>query len=114
MKVLVACEFSGVVRDAFLAAGHDAISCDLLPTESPGPHMQGDVLTVPWNSWDLMVAFPPCTYLSVSGARWWKGRERERLKLFGSSLPFLMRQCRASQLKIQLASSLPCFASQIR
>jgi len=70
MKVLVACEFSGIVRDAFLKKGHDAISCDLLPTESPGPHIQDDVLNHLNENWDLMIAHPPCTYLCVSGARW--------------------------------------------
>lgn len=70
MRVLVACEFSGVVRDAFLAAGHDAVSCDLLPTESPGPHVQGDVREILDDGWDLMVAHPPCTYLANSGVRW--------------------------------------------
>lgn len=70
MKVLVACEFSGIVRDAFIAAGHDAVSCDLLPTESPGPHYQGDVFDIAYDGWDLMVAHPPCTDLASSGARW--------------------------------------------
>ena len=65
MKVLVACEFSGVVRDAFLAAGHDAISCDLLPTESPGPHIQGDVRPLLREPWDLVIAFPPCDRLTM-------------------------------------------------
>ena len=67
MKVLVACEYSGTVRDAFIAAGHDAMSCDLLPTEAPGPHYQGDVRDVLGDGWDLMIAHPPCTYLAVSG-----------------------------------------------
>ena len=70
MRVLVACEYSGVVRDAFIAKGHDAISCDLLPTDSPGPHYQGDVFDLMWHEWDLMIAHPPCTYLSNSGVRW--------------------------------------------
>lgn len=69
MRVLVACEFSGIVRDAFLARGHEAMSCDLLPTESPGPHYQGDVRDVIGDGWDLMVAHPPCTYLSNAGVR---------------------------------------------
>lgn len=69
MRVLIACEFSGVVRDAFLALGHEAMSCDLLPTEAPGPHYQGDVRDVLDYPWDLMIAHPPCTDLSVSGAR---------------------------------------------
>ncbi len=67
MKVLIACEFSGVVRDAFLTRGHDAISCDLLPTESPGPHYQGDIFDIIGDNFDLMIAHPPCTYLSNSG-----------------------------------------------
>ena len=68
MKVLVACEFSGIVRDAFIKRGHDALSCDLLPTESPGPHYQGDVFDIiDSEKWDLMVAHPPCTYLANSG-----------------------------------------------
>ena len=80
MKVLVACEFSGIVRDAFIEAGHDAVSCDLLPTERPGLHNQGDVMQYIENGWDMMIAFPPCTHLSVSGARWWKGKEREQIQ----------------------------------
>jgi len=70
MKVLVACEFSGVVRDAFSALGHDAWSCDLLPTDSPGNHIRGDVIEFIGDGWDLMIAHPPCTYLSNSGVRW--------------------------------------------
>ena len=70
MKVLVACEYSGTVRDAFIAAGHEAMSCDLLPTEVSGPHYQGDVRDVLNDGWDLMIAHPPCTYLSVSGMHW--------------------------------------------
>lgn len=68
MKVLVACEFSGVVRDAFLERGHDAWSCDLLPTDSPGPHIQRDVREILDDGWDLMIAHPPCTYLTLSNA----------------------------------------------
>lgn len=70
MKVLVACEYSGRVRDAFLAKGHDAVSCDLLPTEVDGPHIQGDVLPVLQEPWDLIIAHPPCTRLCNSGVRW--------------------------------------------
>lgn len=70
MKVLIACESSGVERDAFLAVGHDAISCDLLPTEAPGPHYQGDVRDLMADPWDLVIAHPPCTYLANSGVRW--------------------------------------------
>jgi site-specific DNA-cytosine methylase len=69
MRVLVACEFSGIVREAFAKRGHDAWSCDLLPTEIPGQHIQGDVLPILNQDWDLMIAHPPCTHLAVSGAR---------------------------------------------
>jgi len=74
VRVLVACEFSGIVRDAFIERGHDAVSVDLLPTERPGPHIVGDVREVVLDGWDLMVAHPPCTYLAVSGARWMASR----------------------------------------
>jgi hypothetical protein len=70
MKVLVACEYSGVVRDAFAARGHDAWSCDLLPSEKPGNHMMGDVTSLLDLGWDLIIAHPPCTYLCNSGVRW--------------------------------------------
>jgi hypothetical protein len=75
IRVLVACEFSGIVRDAFAARGHDAWSCDLLPTENPGNHIQDDAISIVYNislKWDLMIAHPPCTHLAVSGARWFK------------------------------------------
>jgi hypothetical protein len=76
---LVACEFSGIVRDAFIRAGHDAVSCDLIESEQPGPHIQADVLTVLDRGWDMMVAFPPCTALCLSGNRWYAGTpEREQ------------------------------------
>ena len=78
MKVLVACEFSGAVRDAFIANGHDAWSCDLLPTEKPGNHIQGDALDVLGNGWDLAICHPPCTYLTVSGNKWMKPEFLER------------------------------------
>ena len=70
MRVLVAGEYSGTGRDAFIARGHDALSCDLLPTDVPGPHYRGDVLELLGDGWDLMVAHPPCTYLTNSGVRW--------------------------------------------
>ena len=70
MRVLVACEFSGIVRDAFLARGHDAVSCDLLPSEAPGPHYQCNVRPLLRHPWDLVIAHPPCTYLANSGVRW--------------------------------------------
>ena len=70
MKVLVACEYSGTVRDAFIKLGHEAMSCDLLPTDIPGPHYQGSVFNIIDQGWDLLIAHPPCTYLSRAGARW--------------------------------------------
>ena len=78
MKVLVACEFSGIVREAFAKRGHDAWSCDLLPTEILGNHYQGDMQNLGYQSFDLLIAFPPCTYLASSGARWWSARKREQ------------------------------------
>lgn len=86
MKVLVACEYSGIVRDAFLARGHDAMSCDILPTESPGPHYQGDVRDVLGDGWDVMIAHPPCTYLT-SAAEWaYKDVQTKRIKRRGATL----------------------------
>lgn len=77
MRVLVACEFSGRVRDAFIAKGHDAISCDLLESETPGPHYQGDVKDVIGDGWDLMIAFPPCTDLTTACARDWPKKQAD-------------------------------------
>lgn len=87
MKVLIACEFSGTVRDAFTALGHDAMSCDLLPTEKPGKHYQGDVFDVINYPWDLMIAHPPCTHTSVSGSRHFEvkrldGRQQSAVSFF--------------------------------
>lgn len=81
MRVLVACEFSGIVRDAFAARGHEATSCDLLPSERPGDHIQGDamdVLRASFGEWHLLIAHPPCTHLAVSGARWFKNKQAEQ------------------------------------
>lgn len=78
MKVLIACEFSGIVREAFKAKGHDAWSCDLLPSEIPGQHIQDNVLNHLNDGWDLMIAHPPCTHLAVSGARWFKNKKNEQ------------------------------------
>lgn len=78
LKILIACEYSGRVRDAFIGQGHDAWSCDILPTESPGPHIQDDVLKHLNSGWDMMIAFPPCTHLACSGARWWPNKVAEQ------------------------------------
>lgn len=83
MKVLIACEFSGTVREAFKARGHDAWSCDILPTEIEGQHIQGDVLEILNKGWDMMIAHPPCTYLANSGVQHlWQGRKKENGKNF--------------------------------
>jgi hypothetical protein len=97
MRVLIACEYSGTVRDAFIRKGHEAISCDILPTDSPGPHYQGDVMDIINDGWDLMIAHPPCTYLSNSGVSWLYKQEGrwEKMKegalffkqLFESNIP---------------------------
>lgn len=82
MKILIACEYSGIVRDAFLKKGHDVISCDLLPTESPGPHYQGNVLDILNDGFDMMIGHPPCTYISYASTRVWNtpGRIKKRLE----------------------------------
>lgn len=87
MRVLAACEFSGAVRDAFARRGWDAWSCDLLPSDSPKQHIQGDVRSALRQQWDLIIAFPPCTHLCISGARWFPekkadGRQREAIDFF--------------------------------
>ena len=77
MRVLIACEYSGTVRDAFIAAGHDAMSCDILPSDRPGPHYQGGVLNLLDEDWDLMIAHPPCTHLAVSGAKHFAAKQAD-------------------------------------
>jgi hypothetical protein len=110
MRVLVAYEFSGIVRDAFLARGHDAMSCDLLPTEKPGPHIEGDVLSHLADGWDLMIAHPPCTYLAVSGARWFKDRQQEQRE----ALLFVRQLLKAPILRIALENPISVISSRIR
>lgn len=110
MRVIVACEFSGIVRDAFLSKGHDAISCDRLPTERPGPHYMGDVRDIIGNGFDLMICHPPCTYLASSGARWWK----DRLSLQEEALEFVRFLLGAPIAKIALESSIGRISTAIR
>jgi len=102
MKVLVACEFSGVVREAFSERGHDVWSCDLLDTEIPGQHYKGDVLDILENGWDLMIAHPPCTYLAVSGRRWWKDRQAEQ----ADAIRFVMMLANAPISKIAIENPI--------
>jgi hypothetical protein len=101
MKVLVACEYSGTVRDAFIRAGHDAMSCDLLDTDTPGPHYKGDVRDVLYSGWDLMIAHPPCTYLSRAGARWWKDQTRNLLSDAAAEFVFELRDCGIKRIAIE-------------
>lgn len=110
LRVLVACEFSGTVRDAFIARGHDAVSCDLLPTESPGPHIQGDVLAVLGDGWDLMIAHPPCTHLAVSGARWFKDKVKEQ----DDALAFVGALLNAPIQRIALENPVSIISSRFR
>lgn len=78
MKILIACEFSGIVREAFRSRGHDAWSCDLLPSEIPGQHYKGHIAAYIDQGWDMVIAFPPCTHLAVSGARWFKDKKNDQ------------------------------------
>ena len=110
MRVLVACEYSGRVRDAFRARGHDAMSCDLLPTEVPGPHYQGDVRDVLCDGWDLMIAHPPCTHLAVSGARHFFRKEREQAE----ALDFVRLLLAAPIPRIALENPVSIISSRIR
>lgn len=113
MKVLVACEYSGTVRDAFLKAGHDAMSCDLLPTDVPGPHYQGDVREILGNGWDLMIAHPPCTYLSVSGMHWTTRGLRDP-KLTEDALDFVQLLLEAPISKICIENPVSVISSRLR
>jgi site-specific DNA-cytosine methylase len=110
MRILIACEYSGTVRDAFLAKGHYAMSCDLLPTDVPGPHHQVDVFEVIGEGWDLMVAHPPCTHLSVSGARWFHLKREEQSK----ALEFVQRLLDAPIPRIALENPVSIISSRIR
>lgn len=111
MNVLVACEFSGSVRDAFIRAGHAAMSCDLLPTETEGPHYQGDVrdILTP-GRWDLMIAHPPCTHLAVSGARWFKDKVQEQAE----AIDFVRLLLAAPVPHIALENPVSIISSRIR
>lgn len=113
MRVLVACEYSGVVRDAFIGGGHEAMSCDLLPTDSPGLHYQGSVLDVLNDGWDLMIAHPPCTYLSVSGMHWTTRGLRDP-KLTDDALEFVRMLLNAPIEKIALENPVSVISSKIR
>lgn len=112
MRVLVACEFSGTVRDAFTRLGHYAVSCDLLPSETPGPHLQRDVRDFLYADadFDLMIAHPPCTHLAVSGARWFKDKQAEQAE----ALDFVRALMDAPIPRIALENPISIISSRIR
>ena len=113
MKVLIACEYSGAVRDAFIANGHEAMSCDLLPTDVDGPHYQGDVFDIINDGWDLMIAHPPCTYLCSSGLHWNK-KTPGRQEMTEEALEFVKRLLDAPIEKIALENPIGCISTKIR
>jgi len=110
LKVLVACEYSGTVRDAFTALGHDAMSCDLLPSERPGKHFQGDVREILGDGWDLMICHPPCTHLAVSGSRWFHLKQKEQAE----ALEFVRLLLDAPIPHIALENPISIISSRIR
>ncbi len=113
MKVLIACEFSGTVRDAFIAKGHEVISCDLLPAEKPGPHYQGDVRDILPDGFDLMIAHPPCTYLAVSGLHW-NGKIPGRAQLTEHALDFIKLLMDAPIPMIAIENPVGIISTRIR
>tara|TARA_Y100001937_G_scaffold26614_1_gene38176 strand:+ start:46 stop:642 length:597 start_codon:yes stop_codon:yes gene_type:complete len=113
MRVLIACEYSGIVRDAFAKKGHDAWSCDILPTENPGNHIQDDILKHLDKNWDLMIAHPPCTHLAVSGARWFtEGKKPWSLQI--EALDFVRKLLDAPIDKIALENPVSVISTKIR
>ncbi len=112
MKILIACEYSGRVRDAFIRRGHDAISCDLLPTDAPGPHYQGDVADILNDGWDMMIAHPPCTHLAVSGARHFAAKRESGVQQ--EALDFVRLLLEAPIERIALENPVSIISSHIR
>ena len=113
LRVLVACEFSGTVRDAFRRLGHDAVSCDLLPSDTFGPHYQGDVRDILRNGWDAMIAHPPCTYLSVSGLHW-NTRRPERAQQTEDAISFVQEMLNAPIYFKAIENPIGVLSSRIR
>lgn len=116
-KVLVACEFSGIVRDAFIERGHDAWSCDLLHSERRGPHITGQVLSFlgpcwanKFYGWDLLIAFPPCTHLAVSGARWFRDKQAEQRE----AIAFFRQLAEAPIAKIAIENPIGIMSTHYR
>ena len=112
LKILVACEYSGRVRDAFIERGHDAMSCDILDTEWPGPHITGDVREVLYVGWDMMIAHPPCTYLSASGLHWNK-RNPERAQKTEDALDFIELLWNAPFDKVCIENPVGCINTRL-
>lgn len=113
MQILVACEYSGAVRDSFRAAGHDAMSCDFLDSDTPGPHYKGDVFDIIDYGWDMMICFPPCTYICSSGLHWNKKRP-ERAQQTEEALEFVQKLMNANIKYIALENPIGCISSRIR
>jgi site-specific DNA-cytosine methylase len=112
MKILVACEYSGTVRDAFIKAGHFAMSCDILPTDVPGPHYKGDVFDIIDKGWDMMIAHPPCTHLAVSGARHFKAKQADGRQQ--DALMFVVKLLSAKIDRIALENPISIISSKVR
>jgi len=110
VRVIVGCEYSGTVRDAFIARGHDAYSCDLLPSDKPGPHIQGDILSILNDGWDLGIFHPPCTHLAVSGAAWFKNKVKEQAE----ALEFVRKLMDAPIPRICIENPVSVISSKIR
>jgi len=123
MRILIACEYSGTVRDAFIRGGHDAMSCDLLPSDTPGPHYQGDVRDVINACWDMMIAHPPCTYLTVSANKWYKDQPlrpsgvlvgAERRAAREDAIKFFMQLYNAPISMVAVENPIGCISSVFR
>lgn len=113
MKVAVICEFSGIVRDAFIKQGHSAVSFDLIESEQPGPHIVGDARELPedyWKQFDLAICHPPCTHLSISGARWFKDKQQEQIE----ALDFVKWCMNLPIPKIVIENPISVISSKIR
>lgn len=113
MKILIACEYSGKVRDSFRQRGHEAVSCDLLPTDVPGPHYQGDVFDIINDGWDMMIGFPPCTYVCVSGLHWNK-KVQGRQQKTDEAIEFFKTLLSVDIPHIALENPVGCLSTYVR